>query len=149
MCFDLRRERRRGDQQSGCEGSRRRSRYDKTMLSHGAMPLPPNVRRFSVIGIDPEDLERAFGHPVPSYAVEPIDPHLRIHSVTGGVYRVRAGNKSLVVKVVRHGADATPNLLWQAGTEVAHRNYWKREWLAFDSGCWIRCPVISVRRAPC
>jgi hypothetical protein len=92
------------------------------------------VRRFSVIEIDPEDLERAFGHPVPSYEVEPIDPHLRIHSVTGGVYRVRADAGSLVIKVVRHGADATPNLLWQAGTEVAHRNYWKREWLAFDSG---------------
>lgn len=84
--------------------------------------------------LDPAEVEQAFGRPVASYDVEAIDPHLRIHSVTGGVYRVRAGNDSLVVKIVRHGTDATPDQLWQAGSEESHRNYWKREWLAFDSG---------------
>jgi aminoglycoside phosphotransferase (APT) family kinase protein len=88
----------------------------------------------SVIELDPNDLERAFGHPVSSYEIEAIDPHLRIHSVTGGVYRVRSGDESLVIKIVRHGVDAASDGLWLAGADVSHRNYWKREWLAFDSG---------------
>ena len=96
--------------------------------------------------IDPADLERAFGRAVPSYSVEAIDPDLRIHSVTGGVYRVRAGDDSLVVKVVRHGAGSTPDQLWQAGAEESHRNYWKREWLAFDSGLLDSLP--GLLRAP-
>ena len=88
----------------------------------------------SLIDIDEAELADAFGRPVPSYDVEPIDPHLRIHSVTGGVHRVRAGDDSRIVKIVRHGVDATPDQLWQSGAEESHRNYWKREWLAFDSG---------------
>jgi hypothetical protein len=87
-----------------------------------------------VIEFERDDLDRAFGRPVTSYDVEAIDPELRIHSVTGGVYRVRAGNESLVLKIVRHGVDATPDMLWMSGAEESHRNYWKREWLAFDSG---------------
>jgi hypothetical protein len=84
--------------------------------------------------IDPAELERAFGRPVPAYEVEPIDPHLRIHSVTGGVFRVRAGDDTAVLKIVRHGVDGTPDGLWLSGAEPRHRNYWKREWLAFDAG---------------
>jgi hypothetical protein len=87
-----------------------------------------------VIELSEDDLARAFGRPISSCDVEPIDPHLRIHSVTGGVYRVRADSDSLVVKVVRHGTDSTPDGLWQSGSEETHRNYWKREWLAFHSG---------------
>ena len=95
-----------------------------------------------MIELAKDDLAQAFGHAVASYVVEPIDPHLRIHSVTGGVYRVRAGNESLVIKVVRHGIDATPDQLWQSGAEESHRNYWKREWLAFDSGLLDRLPGL-------
>ena len=87
-----------------------------------------------MIALPQGEVDRAFGRRVTSYDVEPIDPHLRIHSVTGGVYRVRAGDESLVIKIVRHGVDATPDQLWQSGAEMSHRNYWKREWLAFDSG---------------
>lgn len=86
-----------------------------------------------MITIDQAELARAFGRTVSSYEIETIDPHLRIHSVTGGVYRVRTDRDSLVVKVVRHGVDATPDELWQSGADESHRNYWKREWLAFDS----------------
>jgi hypothetical protein len=80
------------------------------------------------------EVSRAFGRPVSTYDIEAIDPHLRIHSVTGGVYRVRAGDDSRVLKIVRHGVDSTPDQLWQSGPDESHRNYWKREWLAFDSG---------------
>jgi hypothetical protein len=99
-----------------------------------------------VIELPGDDVARAFGHPVSSYDVAAIDPHLRIHSVTGGVYRVRTGNESLVVKVVRHGTDSTPDQLWQSGSEETHRNYWKREWLAFDSGLLASLP--GQLRAP-
>ena len=84
--------------------------------------------------IDPAELAAVFGAPVDGYDVEPLDPELRIHSVTGGVYRVRAGGRSAVLKVVRHGAGATADGLWGADADVGARNYWKREWLAFDSG---------------
>ena len=87
-----------------------------------------------MIELPDEEVARAFGRPVSSYEIEAIDPQLRIHSVTGGVYRVRAGDDSLVIKVVRHGTGSTPDQLWQSGSEESHRNYWKREWLAFDSG---------------
>lgn len=87
-----------------------------------------------MIDVDAATLERAVGRPVGAWEIEPLDPHLRIHSVTGGVYRVRGDGFSLVVKVVTLGADEDPGALWVAGADVAHRNYWKREWLAFDTG---------------
>ena len=85
------------------------------------------------VSFDLADVSRAIGRPVSTYDVEAIDPHLWIHSVTGGVYRVHGEGFSIVVKVVRHGTDGTPDGLWLAGAEPTHRNYWKREWLAFDS----------------
>jgi hypothetical protein len=103
------------------------------------------------VDLDPADLERVFGRPVDGYTAEPIDPHLRLHSVTGGVYRVRPtdpglGVQSAVLKIVRHGDGATADGLWGADAEVGARNYWKREWLAFDTGLlddlpgWLRAP---------
>jgi aminoglycoside phosphotransferase (APT) family kinase protein len=71
---------------------------------------------------------------VTSYAVEAIDPQLRLHSVTGGVFRVHGDDFSIVVKIVRHGTDTDPNGLWVSGEAPSHRNYWKREWLAYSSG---------------
>jgi hypothetical protein len=93
-----------------------------------------------MLDLDPADLSRAVGRPVATYDVEAIDPHLRIHSVTGGVYRVSGDGFSLVIKVVRHGVDATPDGLWGSGADPGHRNYWKREWLAFDSGLLTSLP---------
>ncbi|HVS68157.1 MAG TPA: phosphotransferase, partial [Mycobacteriales bacterium] len=77
---------------------------------------------------------RAVGYDVGEFAVTPIDPQLRLHSVTGGVFRVDWDEASLVIKVVRHGHDDDPDALWVSGSTPEHRNYWKREWLAFDSG---------------
>jgi hypothetical protein len=93
-----------------------------------------------VVEVTAADVERALGRPVSSYEVVPLDPELRIHSVTGGVFQVTADGGSLVLKVVRHGQDDDPGGLWVAGGDVAHRNYWKREWLAFDSGLLASLP---------
>jgi hypothetical protein len=92
------------------------------------------------VNIDRADVGRAFGHAGSSYDVEPVDPHLRIHSVTGGLFRVRADGESLILKVVRRGVDADPGALWVSGEDPSHRNYWKREWLAFDTGLLDRLP---------
>ena len=86
------------------------------------------------MNIDQAAVQRAFGRPVSAYEIQPIDPELRIHSVTGGLFRVHADGRTLVLKVVRRGVDADPGALWVSGADPSHRNYWKREWLAFDSG---------------
>jgi hypothetical protein len=60
----------------------------------------------------------------------------------------------LVVKVVRQGVDIDPGGLWVAGAEPDHRNYWKREWLAFASGLLdalpgeLRAPRTYLTTAP-
>jgi hypothetical protein len=68
----------------------------------------------------------------------PIDDHLRFHSVTLGLLRVSGTADgepfSLVVKQTRLGHDADPGALWVSGAEDEHRAYWKREWLAYESG---------------
>jgi hypothetical protein len=80
------------------------------------------------------------GRPVQeiSFEVAPIDPDLRIHSVTGGLLRVEGSADGeafrLVVKQTRLGHDADPGALWVSGTDEEHRGYWKREWLAYASG---------------
>ena len=79
-------------------------------------------------------LSRAVGREITTYTVEPIDPQLRLHPVTGGVHRVRGEDFSLVIKIVRNGADDDPQALWVSGAEETHRNYWKREYLAYCSG---------------
>jgi hypothetical protein len=86
------------------------------------------------VEIDVGELSRALGREVTDYTTEPIEPELRLHSVTGGVFRVTADGSSLVVKIVRRAADPDPEALWTSGDDPAHRNYWKREWLAYCSG---------------
>jgi aminoglycoside phosphotransferase (APT) family kinase protein len=57
------------------------------------------------------------------------------------VFRVHIDSgATCVVKVVRQGNDEDPGELWVSGAEPAHRNYWKREWLAFDCGLLDRLP---------
>jgi hypothetical protein len=53
-------------------------------------------------------------------------------SGTAGIWRVRGGPVSFVVKVVRHSADGHPN--WLTGEDPSHWYYWKREALAYESG---------------
>jgi hypothetical protein len=86
------------------------------------------------VDVDLAELSRAVGHEVTSYAIESIDPHLRRHSVTGGVYRLSGADFSIVIKVVRNANDVDSDGLWVAGAQPSHRNYWKREWLAYSSG---------------
>lgn len=99
-----------------------------------------------MITVDRAELSRAVGHDIDVFTVVPIDPDLRLHSVTGGVFRVDWDAGSLVIKVVRHGEDPDPEALWVAGSTPEHRNYWKREWLAYDWGLLAALP--GQLRAP-
>lgn len=127
-------------------------------------PLPSDAARAPSNGnheleIDRAELERAAGTAVDKFTVTPIDPGTRLHSVTGGVFRVGWGsadsdNGSLVIKVVRHGLDTDPDALWVSGSTPNHRNYWKREWLAYDSGLLdslpgqLRAPHLKLATQP-
>jgi hypothetical protein len=84
--------------------------------------------------LDLDELSRAVGSRVGSYTATAIDPALRLHSVTGGVHRIVGDGFSLIIKIVRNGGDDESGELWVAGGDPGHRNYWKREWLAFSSG---------------
>jgi hypothetical protein len=86
------------------------------------------------VDVDLAELSRAVGREVTSYVVEPIEPELRLHSVTGGVYRVRGDDFSVVIKIIRDGEDTDSTAMWVSGSTPSHRNYWKREWLAYSSG---------------
>jgi hypothetical protein len=100
------------------------------------------------MNLDPTELHVVFGMEVDldAVTVTPIDPELRLHSVTGGVFRVADGDASVVVKIVRHGHDEDPGALWVSGADPSHRNYWKREWLAYDSG--LLDNLVGQLRAP-
>jgi hypothetical protein len=100
------------------------------------------------MNLDPTELQVVFGTEVDpaDVVVTPIDPELRLHSVTGGVFRVSDGDASVVLKIVRHGHDSDPGALWVSGAEPSHRNYWKREWFAYDSGLLDNLP--GQLRAP-
>ncbi|HTW18974.1 MAG TPA: phosphotransferase [Mycobacteriales bacterium] len=106
------------------------------------------------VDVDLSELSRAVGREVSTYAVEPIEPDLRLHSVTGGVYRVHGEDFSIVIKVVRRGIDEDPDALWVSGATPEHRNYWKREWLAYASGMLdtlpgeLRAPRTLLTTAP-
>lgn len=73
-----------------------------------------------------------------SFIGDPVDPELRIHSVTAGVLRVRGSadgeDFSMVVKQTHSAPGADPHALWGSGADDTHHHYWKREWLAYASG---------------
>jgi hypothetical protein len=91
-----------------------------------------------------DDVHRAaaalLGHPVidVTFTVTPVDPELRLHSVTAGVVRVRGSADSeafsIVVKQTHSTPGDDPHALWGSGVDDTHQHYWKREWLAYASG---------------
>ena len=66
-------------------------------------------------------------------------------SGTAGIWRVRVGMTSLVVKIVRHSADGHPN--WLTGDDPSHWYYWKREVLAYQSGLLV-VRAVTRRASP-
>lgn len=58
--------------------------------------------------------------------------HSVVASATGGLWRVRCGHRSAVVKVLAHSDHGHPN--WRSGLSEDHWYYWRREAAAYESG---------------
>ena len=58
--------------------------------------------------------------------------HDVVASATAGIWRVRIGPRSAVVKVLAHAPTGHGN--WQSGDAVDHWYYWRREATAYESG---------------
>lgn len=77
---------------------------------------------------------------VNTWQIEPI-PHTVINHVSAGLFRVngqadvdgRAMDWSLILKIM-HLSPASRSGNWAASDDPAHYNYWKREFLAYQSG---------------
>ncbi|GGJ21543.1 aminoglycoside phosphotransferase [Streptomyces brasiliensis] len=88
-----------------------------------------------------------------AYTLEPLVHNPR-NGVTAGVWRVRAGGRSAVLKVLTRSKAADGR--WAASNDPRHWNYWRREAHVYESGLaqtWqpygIRAPrlLASVERA--
>jgi hypothetical protein len=65
--------------------------------------------------------------------VEPLT-HNPLNAVTGGIWRVTAGDATAVCKVVTDGAgDRAAPAHWEASADLRHFNYWRREVEAYAS----------------
>jgi hypothetical protein len=63
--------------------------------------------------------------------VEPLG-HSVVASATAGLWRIRCGGRSAVVKVLAHSTRGHAN--WQSGLAEDHWFYWRREAAAYQSG---------------
>jgi hypothetical protein len=66
--------------------------------------------------------------------VEPLDEGSP--AATVGLWRVRAGSDSAVLKLMRHSSNGHPR--WPSAEEPEHPYYWRREALAYTSGLLAR-----------
>ena len=64
-------------------------------------------------------------------SVEPLT-HTVVASATAGIWRVRRGGRSAVVKVLAHRSGGHEN--WRSGESEEHWYYWRREAAAYESG---------------
>ena len=72
-----------------------------------------------------------FGAAGASATVEPL-AHVAVASATRGIWRVRAGDRSAVLKLVAHAPGDSGN--WRSGEAEDHWYYWRREADAYASG---------------
>ncbi|MEV6947722.1 aminoglycoside phosphotransferase [Streptomyces sp. NPDC051172] len=72
--------------------------------------------------------------------------HNPVNAVTSGVWRVRAGARSAVVKVVSGAGHAEGS--WSASDDTRHWNYWRREAFLYEEGLqrvWERHGITGPR----
>ena len=86
----------------------------------GARPSAPTLRDW----VSDEQAAAVFGRPPQSAEVLTHNP---MNAVTGGIWRVTAGDATAVCKVVADGAGADSPEHWEASHELRHFNYWRRE----------------------
>lgn len=99
----------------------------------GDPPLPTGELE-AVFGREPVDRSRL----VVERIYEPVA------SASTGIWRVRAGDRSAVLKLIAHSDDGHVN--WRSGEAPSHWYYWRREVLAYESGLLDGLP--GALRAP-
>lgn len=92
------------------------------------------------------EVERVFGTPVGGPGVPIVEPvgHTVVASATAGIWRVRVGERSAVLKVLAHAPGGTGN--WRSGASEDHWYYWRREAEAYGSG--LLASLAGGLRAP-
>lgn len=63
--------------------------------------------------------------------VEVVRVYEPVASASSGIWRVRTGERSAILKVVAHSDDGHPN--WRSGRSPTHWYYWRREALAYET----------------
>ena len=74
--------------------------------------------------------------------------HNPMNAVTGGIWRVTAGDATAVCKVVTDGSGADAPAHWEASTDPHHFNYWRREieWYGNDGAARYRPEGVDAPR---
>jgi hypothetical protein len=71
-----------------------------------------------------------------------------MNAVTGGIWRVTAGDATAICKVVTDGSGADSPAHWEASADPHHFNYWRREveWYAADGAARFRPEGVDAPR---
>lgn len=80
-----------------------------------------------------EELTRLLGHTPAEWSAETLR-HNTHNAVTAGIWRVRVGSASFVLKLVSPGGEVVASEEWSPSEVPSHWNYWEREALAYESG---------------
>ena len=75
--------------------------------------------------------------------------HNEGNAATGGIWRVTTDSRSRILKVAQHG-EVAEGSAWHTSDEPTHINYWRREALAYETGCavakynWLGAAAIGA-----
>lgn len=94
------------------------------------------MREVDQLGTEDGEILRAevreiLGAPADRAVLEPLVHNLK-NGVTGGVWRVTAGDRSVVLKVLTQAKHADG--AWAASDDPRHWNFWRREAHVYESG---------------
>ncbi len=78
------------------------------------------------------ELAGVLGRDPVGWSAEPLT-HNALNAVTDGIWRVRTGPDSVVLKVISPRGEAASGE-WGSSEDPSHWNYWEREVLAYESG---------------
>ena len=86
-----------------------------------------------------EELEQLFGDELVDARVVVEQLYEPVASASAGIWRVHAGRRSAVLKLIAHSEGGHVN--WRSGEEPTHWYYWRREVFAYESGLLGELPL--------
>jgi hypothetical protein len=82
--------------------------------------------------LPPDEVASVFGAGADGARVSVKQVYEPVASASSGIWRVRHGDDSAILKVIAHSESGHPN--WRSGTDPTHWYYWRREVLAYETG---------------